>query len=137
MIPQVGDEVKIFFKNSLQVEGRVKLWKKKKIILSSENDDHIMVVNDTKNILMYKISKVKEKEIKEVESAQEEATLIEENFKSDFNPNPNIYTLAHLHKLKLDEEKKAIAQKIKQHQISEIKQVEYGLPGFFKKQESE
>lgn len=46
-------------------------------------------------------------------------------------------TLAELHKLKIDEERKILAQRMKQAKLNPSLGVKYELPGFFKKQGSE
>lgn len=46
-------------------------------------------------------------------------------------------TLAELHKLKIEEERKILAQRMKQAKLNPSLGVKYELPGFFKKQESE
>ena len=45
-------------------------------------------------------------------------------------------SLAQLHKIKIEQEKEAVANKLKEHYISGPQKVNYELPGFLKKQSS-
>jgi hypothetical protein len=139
MKPFANDQVKIYFKNGFQVEGRVQSWGKK-IILTSEDKNSFMVIAKLKEIVMYKV--VKSNTIySELPLAPTKEEQIEEiDVVADTQSDPSLSLelrgkkLAELHKLKIEEEKKAIAQKLKEHHISEVKKVNYELPGFFQKQ---
>jgi hypothetical protein len=96
-----------------------------------------MVIQNPKEIVMYKITKtvtdLNEKnfipEKIEVEDYSESFKSIEREDSLDLRAK----NLADLHKLKIEEEKKDIANKLKEHHITEIKKVKYEQPGFFKK----
>lgn len=152
MKPNKNDLVKIFLKNGLQVEGRVQSWDKQ-IILSSEDSDNYLVITKTKYVLMYKVVKENKlnnfysPEIREKNDFYQEE--VESNFEqedfqasSELQENLNsqdlkIKTLAELRKAQIEEEKKAIAKRMKEHHIGQLRKVEYiahdQIPGFYKK----
>ena len=137
MTPVQSDNVKIFFKNGLQVEGKVYSWGKKKIQLVSDDGCNFMVIQNPKEIVMYKITKtVTDLNDKNFIPDKIEVEDYSETFKSierEDSLDLRAKNLADLHKLKIEKEKKEIANKLKEHHITEIKKVKYEQPGFFKK----
>jgi sRNA-binding regulator protein Hfq len=139
MKPFANDQVKIYFKNGFQVEGRVQSWGKK-IILTSEDKNSFMVIAKLKEIVMYKVVKSNTIYSELLLAPTKEEQIEEIDVVADTQSDPSLSLelrgkkLAELHKLKIEEEKKAIAQKLKEHHISEVKKVNYELPGFFQKQ---
>jgi sRNA-binding regulator protein Hfq len=139
MKPFTNDQVKIYFKNGFQVEGRVYSWGKN-IILTSEDKNSFMVISKPKEIVMYKVVKSNAVYSEPLPTSTKEEPLEENDVEIDTQSDPSLSlelrgkNLAELHKLKIEEEKKAIAQKLKEHHISEVKKANYELPGFFQKQ---
>lgn len=155
MKPSENQFVKIFFKNGTQVEGIVQEWGKQ-IILSSENSNSVMVITKPNQIIMYKI--VKELKPQNKVNDYNPPTVIQEKKDEDYidpgltthynweiqeeDPNvPKEYLDAkskvELHKLKIKEEKEVFAKKLKEHQLGEVRKVEYTsheqLPGLYQK----
>lgn len=147
MKPNKNDIVKLFFKNGLQVEGRVETWSKE-IVLSSEDSKNYLVITRPKEVIMYKVIKQELSdpvptsvnqnlfhpvEIYETNNAEDHLS-VDNNLDSS---ELKIKSLAELRKFQLEEEKKAIANKLKQHHIGEVRKVEYTshdqIPGFHKK----
>lgn len=159
MIPGVGDYVRIFLENSIQIEGFVHHWGKK-IVLSTEDKKSFMVIKKIKKILMYKIVPI-DCYNNFVDKSFEPA--INDSCKTDYNQpflfeddskntddsryenfsdqqivesveqDDRIKKLADIFLLKKEEERKSMAQKISQDKISDLKQVKYESPGLYKK----
>jgi hypothetical protein len=157
MKPKIGDTVKIFIKSSV-VEGRVYKWGKK-IVLSSDDNKSFMVINKPKNIFMYKVlqsylpietsKQIPEDKSEELvaeplaegidswHSGESSEVFLDQDIDLPMEMDLRAKSLAELHKLKIEEERKLVAQKLKQHHTTGLKKVNYELPGFFKKQGSE
>jgi sRNA-binding regulator protein Hfq len=152
MKPEKNDYVKIFLKNGMQLEGNVASWGKE-IILSSGDNVNFMVIKKPKQIVMYKIEKqhsFKKENTNPTTAAQSPSqeiyqldsnTYLEDESTDDHESlNKSLElkgkSLAQLHKIKIQQEKEAIANKLKDHQISGPQKVNYELPGFFTKQSS-
>ena len=150
MKPEKNDFVKIFLKNGMQLEGNVAVWGKE-IILSPGDGVNFMVIKKPKQIVMYKIEKqnvlkkdflqnsatsVKNQEIYQVDAkiSSEEDTHDYESLDKSLELKSK--SLAQLHKIKIEQEKEAVANKLKEHYISGPQKVNYELPGFLKKQSS-
>ena len=147
MKPQKNDFVKLFFKNGVQVEGRIESWGKE-IVISSDGSSNYLVVTRPKEIMMYKMINVQAPKTMPTQDVpppvQQEPTNIEDdNEYVAVEPQESaidftkLKTIAELRKLQLKEEKEAIAKKLKDHHIGETKQVEYTthdkIPGLYEK----
>lgn len=161
MIPNNGDYVRIFLENSLQIEGFVHQWGKK-IVLSTEDKKSFMVIKKIKKILMYKIVPINyfnnfiDKSLEPAINDNHEADynqsfLFEDDSKKNnlddskyenfsdqqivesVEQDDRIKKLAEIFLLKKEEERRSMAQKINQNKISDLKQVKYESPGFYKK----
>ncbi len=141
MKPNPGDYVKLFLKKSVQIEGIVYSWDKK-IVLSSMDGDSFMIINNSKKVEMYKLtpsshlSKKNEPPHNKVEEIEEktewydllpqedEAPKINHSNKTEYTDEEisktvesdlKIKNLAELYQLKKEEDRKVIAEKLKQH----------------------
>lgn len=124
----INDYVKVILSNNILVEGMVLEYNDKYLKLQ-KNNDIILIHNPEKNIIMTTII-FKQKHIP--------ITELDNTFEKIYNePSENnlrIKKLAELQSLKIEQEKRIITDKLKDHSIGEVKGVKYGVPRFFKKQ---
>ena len=115
MKPQVGQQVSIVFKNSIQLSGEVIEWSDNKSVLKSLSNASIIVINKTlEDVMFYKIF---DNVVQKIEKIQEKAVKPED-----------IPKLAELKKQYLELEKAEIEERLRTHQPDGVRKVEYGLP---------
>lgn len=119
MIPQPGHIVIIFFRNGVQLEGEVISWSNEQSILKSLTGTSTIVIQKTlDDILFYKFSNAKN----EYEKLKEKPHKQEDDIKA----------LAQL-KIELnDVERAEIKERLTNHTVGEMKQVNYGIPNIGK-----
>ena len=138
MKPNENDYVVILLQNSLKVEGKVTHWDKSAELLSSDNSTVIVILNVERDVILFKIIKPIENQEQVIKKQEIKLDELKSSFEEEKNKtvaNINLNNLAQLRKAMIEEEKKSIALKIKTHSASQSGKVEYGLPGFFKKQD--
>lgn len=151
MKPRKNDIVKFFFKNGLQVEGKLQSWDKNEIIITNDDSRNYLVVTKPKEIIMYKVVRDVARPLEEpptrssspfdyIEGEINDQANHSEEVKVESTVEQsqlNIKTLAELRKFQNEEERKALANKLKQHHIGEVRKVEYTshdqIPGFYQK----
>lgn len=161
MKPKKKDIVKIFFKNGVQIEGKVYSWGKK-IILATDDKTGFVVVPDRREIVMFMVTRsyaldhqkpqqvaiqqkpkpgmamyydepLLDRPEYEPPVVDDDPSFVPEQDQLSDNNDLRTKKLVELHKLKIEEEKKVFAQKIRQHHIGEVKEINYELPGLLKK----
>lgn len=125
--------IKIMFKNGISIEGIVISWEQDNFVLKSDREESFFIIQNPKDdIIAIKIM-IKQKQIAPAIAPQipinETNKLSEEELK--------IRKIADLRIALAQQEKEIISNKLKNDTINEVRKVEYGLPGFFKKQSSE
>lgn len=126
MLPKKNQYVKLFFHNGLTLEGFVHEWTDESAAIFSPKKNLIIIQNPKKELLVIEIlllNDAAEKDNKEV---------IEQNTnKTEYRTNDPILdtkSLADLHILKMQEEKKAIRAKMTSFKNQGIQAIDYGLP---------
>lgn len=124
-----GEKVKIIFRNNSSIEGIIESWSKDEASLKSLDGKHIFVIlNPYEDILLVKIEvqetkpMVKLPEPKPIDLPQEESEDL------------RIKKLAELRILQNKAERETIANKLKDHNITDTRKVKYEYPGFFQMQ---
>lgn len=114
MIPQLGQQITIYFRTGVRVDGEVVLWTNKQYTLQTAGGTATIVIpNGKQDILFYKISNTKQ--------AFEKLKQKPQKTKND------IQTLAELKSEMNNIEREEISAKLKSHEISNS-QVNYGIP---------
>jgi hypothetical protein len=134
----INKKIKILFKTGISVEGIVQSWEPNNYLIKSLDNKSIFIIqNPSEDTLAIVVSledfikpeiNLKESSILDVQLAEEDNKI--------YDPNLRTKKLAELYKESIMQEREIVANKFKSHSIGENKQVEYGLPGFFKKQGS-
>lgn len=139
MIPEVGQHVKCLLKGGAVAEGIVEEWFNNYVKLRSCDGTGIFIIHHpnedivlTKIILDDDIANYKEP----AEPPSQPSSALEAQFLQTLQePVSNLRTkkLAELRVELAKQDRKIIADKLKDHHISEVKKVQYGVPGFLKK----
>jgi hypothetical protein len=146
MIPQTGQHVKIILRNGAMAEGIVEEWFANEVQLKSLDGESILIItHPTEDIMLIKVfleKPVEEKEPEDYGPTIEEVREFEGSFQEvadkpvvpdPFDPNQNL-TLAQLRIAKMQQERKIIAEKLKDHSPNTGPgKVQYGYPGLGKK----
>jgi hypothetical protein len=142
MIPEVGQHVKCMLKNGALAEGIVEEWYNNYVkLLACDHSSIIIIHHPEEDIVLTKIIldddiAVQYKEPAETppkNSAEAEFQKIVREPSSDLRNK----RLAELKVELAKEERKIIAEKLRDHHIGEVKKVQYGIPGFLKKPRTE
>lgn len=125
---EVGQYVKIVFRNSTQAEGTVEFWSdKESILVSTDKLSKFIIFNTQDDVMAVKICY--EAPVVEVKKRFEETV---EEFKRVYaEPSTDElrnHNLAHLKTLMNEQEKKIISDKVKSHTITNSRPTQYGLP---------
>jgi len=144
------DKIKVFFRNGIIIEGVLDYWTDHEALLSTD-DGHFIIQDTRSDVMCVKIIGFGPKKADDLEdeyypdlpldnelfcSDQEQLNEIEHEvnkIKSKPIDDLSIKKLSELRKMQALEERKIIANKLKSHEIGEVKKVEYGIPGFLKK----
>jgi hypothetical protein len=134
MIPQVGQYVKIVFRNATQAEGVVESWSDEATILRSPDKKSIFIIQRTaedvmavKIILDYTGFTSLEKKIEET---KEKFQQVYEQPSAD---DLRIKSMAQLKTAMIEQERKILAERMKEHRPTGIKN-SYQYPDFFQKE---
>lgn len=125
---EVGQYVKIVFRNSTQAEGTVESWSdKESVLVSADQFSKFVIFNTQEDVMAVKICF--ETPIVEVKKKFEETV---EEFKRVYaEPSDDEFRNQNLAQLKIlmnEQEKKIISEKIKSHTITNSRPTQYGLP---------
>jgi len=131
---EVGMKITVVMKNAIQISGTVVQWHNNATsILDLANGDRWIIPRTADDVMLIKIIAEQKKELANLEI---EKTELEEEFKETYNQpisDLRLKNLAELKALMNKQEKDIIAQKLKSHEISEVKPVKYEYPNIFKK----
>jgi hypothetical protein len=132
MMPKTNQHVKCMFKNNVLLEGTVEEWYGNMIQLRSMDGKNVIVIPDPIEIMFYIIV-----ESEPEENSIEPPTELEEQFQQVYEqPSDDplrTKSLAELKGLMAEQEKQIIIDKLRSHHIGDVRKVEYGYPGFYKK----
>ena len=132
--------VKILFRNGTGLEGVVEFWEENNYILRSLNGDSILIIQDPiQDIMAVKVtlpSDVEQQPIPQpiIQNELLKQPIIEEYVEpEEFNEQDlKIKKLAELYLERAKAERETISNKLKSHQINEVKQIKYDLPSFIR-----
>lgn len=115
MVPQQGQYVKCFFRNTTQIEGYVIEWLEKQITLKSSDESYLIIHKPLEDLMLTKIIAAPTSAIKqESEHKQEIRDKLKETQQID-DPELQTKSVKELRDLALAQEKQMIADKIRQH----------------------
>lgn len=144
MIPQKGQYVKVVFRNSTQMEGIVESWSDNKSVLLAQDKQSLMVIMKTsEDVLAFKIilnHMTLEDAKKKLEETQDKFRQILQQPVAPKDLEEQGLTaiqikgknLAQLKSLMIEQEKKIIAEKIREHTLHDIRTTRYEQPRFHK-----
>lgn len=144
MIINKGSKIEVIFRNSMQVSGIVEEWGDRGVLFSIKTNSYIIIQDIRADVMAIIVHKTENLEIKEPKKIVAPEPVKNNESKIDklpkdisntdnFEHNLKIKKLAELKILQAKQEKEIIANKLKNHEIKEIKQVQYGLPSFMKR----
>lgn len=144
----IGKHVKLLLQGNLILEGIVKDWFEDQVILTSLDKKSISIVmHPEEDIRVIKVI-LEPEDISTQSSSSEDSepipdkkeikTQLEKKFDEVYNSpsedNLRIKTLSELKSQLVEQEKAIISEKLKNHEIGEVRTVKYELPRFLKKQ---
>lgn len=143
MIPQKDEYVRVIFRNSTQAEGIVQSWSEHEAILRSLDGASLLIIQDTSSdIMAVKVylaapdtstPDVLDKEIEHKEEIDSDFEEVKQEVGVDEYLRAK--TLLELRRLQLEQDRKIISERLKDHTPSGNQmKVQYELPRFFKKQ---
>jgi hypothetical protein len=129
MIPQKGQHIRCLLRNNLIIDGIVESWSDAKSVLRSLDDASVSIIqHSAQDIVVIKIILREPEKVKGDLSAQ-----FTEQLAKPSDDEFRLKNMAELKTLLNEQEKKIIAEKLKDHHVGDVKKVAYGQPGFFKK----
>jgi hypothetical protein len=141
MIPKLGQHVKCILRNGAIAEGIVQSdWMNSIVqLLSLDGESVIIIPHPNEDIMLIKIvldkpksEVIKEKIIKKQTHSDLEKEL-QKVYEQPSGDDLRTKKMAELKVLMAEQEKKIIADKLKDHRIGDTRKVEYGQPEFYKK----
>lgn len=141
MIPEVGQHVKCMLKNGALAEGIVEEWYNNYVKLRACDHSSIIIIHHPEeDIVLTKI--ILDDDIADYKEPAENSTNnpVETELQKVIQEASGDLRNKRLAELKIElarEERRIIAEKLKDHHIGEVKKVQYGIPGFLKKPRSE
>jgi hypothetical protein len=145
MIPPNKSHVKILLRNNTIVEGIVEEWYGNVVKLQSLDDkSYVIIPHPEEDIVLIKVFPAESGEVVEEKESElslpepeEVKTELEEKFEQVYEqPSGDPVrdkNMAELKTLMAEQDKQIIINKLKDHNIGDVKKVKYGYPGFFKK----
>ena len=138
MNPKINDLIKVFFRNGFQAEGFVEEWTDQKSSLRSLDGKSILIIQRTIDDIMFvkvlldnKPNKINQKLLADEETDLEKK--FDEVLKEPSDDNMRVKKLAELRILLADQDRKIVAQRLKDHHLPSPKGTNYGYLGFYKK----
>lgn len=132
-----GQHVKILLCNNSLIEGFVEQWGKEIQLKSLDGESLLIIHHPDRDIVLTKVVLVETKKPVSIKELVEQKTELQQNFEEVYQqPSGDNLRVKKLAELKIElakQEKKIIAEKMKDHTISQVKKVNYELPGFLKK----
>lgn len=122
--------VKLLLNNNILIEGVVQVWSDSSVeILSLDKQSTSIILHPKEDIRVIKVIHQKEL-IKEKSITDKKFEEVSQQVGYD---DLKIKKLSELKVDLIKQDKEIVANKLKQHQLSEVKKVNYDYPGFFKK----
>jgi len=145
MIPVKDQYIKLFLRNGTHVEGYVEQWSDRQAILRSDDGlSYLVVQNVTEDVMLIKIFNEPESVIDpEYKAPKEPPFYPRRDMTEEFervrrepaiDEHLKAKTLLELRKLQIEQDRKIISERLKDHTPTQIKVTNYELPRFFKKQ---
>jgi len=142
MMPKEGQHVKCVLRTGAMAEGIVEEWFNNVVQLRSLDGESILIIpHPNEDIMLIKIvldkpkseaEVIKEKIIKKQTHSDLEKEL-QKVYEQPSGDDLRTKKMAELKVLMAEQEKKIIADKLKDHRIGDTRKVEYGQPEFYKK----
>lgn len=126
MNPQKGQQVKCVLRNNLIIDGIVESWTDNKSVLRAKDGSSVSVIQHTDQDVV--IVKILFKE--PVQMKQDLEAQFEQEWEKPSEDELRLKNLADLKSMMIEQEKKIVANKLREHHIEEVKKVTYGQPGF-------
>ncbi len=136
MIPQAGQYVKIVFRNATQAEGVVESWSDETTILRSPDKKSVFIIQKTAEDVMAVKIMLDYSGFTSLEKKLEET---KEKFKQVYDEptvsadDLRIKSMAQLKTAMIEQERKILAERMKEHRPTGIKS-SYQYPDFFQKE---
>ena len=130
MIPQKGQQIRCIFRNNLIIEGVVEYWSDQQSILQTSDNSGTFIIHNTLADIM--VTKVIDK-TSSIIVKNELENKFEEVYQNPSNDDLRVKKMAELKTLMIKQDKKILAEKIKDHNIDNIKQTTYQQPNIFNK----
>lgn len=132
--PKPGQHVICVLKNSLVIEGVVDNWGVKECVLKSIDGENLLIITSPSEIVLIKV-RLKEpaKPAEIVKDLEKSKVEIDHKFKETVDEptsNMRLKKLSELRILAKQAEKAIIANKLRNHEPSDVGPVQYGLPNF-------
>jgi sRNA-binding regulator protein Hfq len=136
MNPEKDQSVKILFKNGMYLDGIVESWTDTKAVLRSLDGNSLIIIQNTsEDIMAVKVYlKTSEKNIELKTNLEKEFQEVLDKPAEDINAKTK--RLVDLRMMLSEQDKKIVANKLKEHHITEPNKVKYGYPRFFSKSSS-
>lgn len=125
MIPQKGQQIRCVLRNNLIIDGIVDSWSDGKSVLRSKDGTSISIIQHTAQDIV--VVKIILKEAAQIKTELEEA--FEKIYESPSEDELRLKNLAELKNLMNEQEKKIVAEKLKDHHIDGVRKVTYGQLG--------
>lgn len=126
MTPQKQQHVQVLLRVGGTIEGFVEEWSEGESILKSLDGKSIIIIPKTSDDIMLVRVFLPEKTLPEIKSAIKEK--IEEVLQPSGDPEADEANLQQLREMSIQQEKKIIVEKIKEHHSDGVKRVKYGFP---------
>ncbi len=135
MIPQVGQYVKVYFRNGMHAEGTVSTWSKEEsVILMPDGKSSCLIMQTNEDVCSVQMfHDMSETKI----GLREHMSNLEEQFQDTYaapsEDELRLKKLSDLKKLMVEQEKKIIKDKLVDHNISAVQKPTYEtIPTFLK-----
>ena len=142
MMPIEGQHIKCVLRTGMMAEGIVEEWLDNFVRLRSLDGESILIIpHPNEDIILIKIVLEKPKSEAQIIGdkirAKQKETSLEQEFQEVYDqPSEDdlrVKKMAELKILMAEQDKKIIADKLKDHHIGDARKVEYGTPQFYKK----
>ena len=126
VIPEGGQNVVIYFRNGIQIEGEVIGWTDEQSSIRTTKGDMIVIMNTLQDILFYKCQALRKTCDIRKKTYGESKEEYEEVKRKAVNGDVDIKDLAALKNELNDLEKEDVREKLNSHTSSGMRQVNYG-----------
>lgn len=130
-----GQLVKILFRNGTSIEGFIDKWsdESSEYILKSIDGENIFIIQDPVNdIMIVRVKLDSPQKNNEIEPTKQISQLQKIPLQLPLDMDLRTKTLTQLRTKAIEEEKKVISEKLKDHSITQNIPVNYSLPSFIK-----